>query len=151
MVAGLFEQSRQILRLRIQDVLLHDPKALQKLAKAFELHRIGLVMDPVHAGRGLVFQRFGGRDIGHDHELFDQPMGIQPVRATDVGRSTLLVEDDAELREVEVECASSPPRVEQRIKGAIEGGDDRIHIGGGMLVRQAVLCRLHLFVGQPRR
>ena len=51
--------------------------------------------------RGL--QRFGGGDIGEDHEFLDQPMRLQPLGPAHANEASLVVENELALRQIEVE------------------------------------------------
>ena len=48
-------------------------------------------------------QRLGGRDIGEDHELLDQPVGVEPLRPSHPGEPAVRVEDQLALGQVEIE------------------------------------------------
>ena len=58
----------------------------QHLAQRPHLLERGLVMDAVDQRRACLLQRLGGRDVGEDHELLDQPMRVEPLAAPAPGR-----------------------------------------------------------------
>ena len=43
----------------------------------------GLVVHAVDQRHARPFQRLGRRDVGEDHELLDQPVGVEPLRRDD--------------------------------------------------------------------
>ena len=59
----------------------------QELDEIVELLGARRVVGAIEQRRILRFQRFGGGDIGEDHEFFDQPMRFEPLRPAHVGRA----------------------------------------------------------------
>ena len=60
-------------------------------------------MHPIDQRRPFCLELLGGGDIGRDHELLDQPMGVETGRGDDVADAALLVEQDLPLGQIEVE------------------------------------------------
>jgi hypothetical protein len=124
---------------------------LEKIAQGLELSRVRCVVDAIHAELALFFQRFGGGDVGGDHELFDQLVAVETLAPLDARDIALGIEDDAALRQIEVERAALGAGLAERRKCAVERRHDIIEEGPGRRVRRAVARRLDLLVGQACR
>ena len=118
LVAGeALEQPGEVLGPR-EIAAAREPELAQQLAQRLELDRVGPVVDAVHAGPRGLLQRLRRGDVGGDHELLDQPVGIEPLLPLDRDRPAVLVEADRDLGQVEIERAAPPPGVLQRGVGA---------------------------------
>ena len=60
-----------------------DADAVEEFAQGYELCRIGLVVDAVHAGLFQPLQLLGRGDIGGDHEFFDEPVAVEALARLD--------------------------------------------------------------------
>ena len=88
------------------------------LAQRLELLGVRLLVDAVEQVDALRFQRLGGGDVGEDHEVLDDPVGVEAVAEGDRQDLALVGEDDPALGQVEVErrphrrgpCAPPPRR-----------------------------------------
>ena len=60
-----------------------DVEGTQELPQGDDLLDRRLVVDAVHERRLPGFERLRGGDIGEDHELLDQPVGVEPLRHHD--------------------------------------------------------------------
>ena len=60
-------------------------------------------MDAVDQPLALGLQRFGRRDIGLDHELFDELVRVEPVGNDDAVDRAVRLEQDLALGQVELE------------------------------------------------
>ncbi len=126
-------------------------EALEKLAQRLDLGWVGQIVDAVHAELALFFQRFGGGDVGSDHELFDQLVAVKALASLDPGNAPLAVEDDAALRQVEIEGAALGARLGERRVGAVERRHDGLDEWLRCRIGRTVTRRLKLLVGQPGR
>ena len=99
--------------------------------------------------RGL--QRFGGRDIGEDHEFLDQPMRLQPLGPTHALEASLVVENELALRQIEIERVAPFAFDPDRGMRGPERLEDALEERRRRLVRSAVDRGLSLFVGEPAR
>ena len=61
------------------------------------------LVDPVHDRRLLALQRLGRGDIGGDHIILDQPVGVEPLARRDREDAALFVEHHAAFGQVELE------------------------------------------------
>ena len=95
-----------------------SPIVLRNSASDGELLLRGRVVDAIDQRRPLCFERFGRSDIGGDHELLDQTMGIEPGRADDAAHAALVVEQDLPLGQIEVERRALGARQGQARIGA---------------------------------
>ncbi len=72
-------------------------------------------MHAIDDGRLLLLQRLGGGDVGLDHELFDEPMRLQPLgHVDDAGDVALVVEQHLALGQVEIERLAAVARRGER-------------------------------------
>ena len=74
---------------------------LQEFAQRFLLGQRWRVVDAVDQRLALCLQRFGGRDIGLDHELFDELVRVEPVGNDDAVDRAVRLEQDLALGQVE--------------------------------------------------
>ena len=61
------------------------------------------LVDAIHDRRLLRLQRPGGRDVGGDHEVLDQPVRVEPIARRDRRDAPLLVEHHPALGDVELQ------------------------------------------------
>ena len=87
-------------------------------------------MHAVDDGRALGFQRLGGGDVGLDHELFDQPVRLEPLGRDDALDPAVVVEQDLALGQIEIERLAP-----------VAGGRQR-GIGGPQRLERALQQRL---------
>ena len=78
-------------------------------------------VDAVHDRRLLALQRFGRRDIGGDHKVFDQSVRIEPFARGDRQDAALLVEHHPALGQVEFQRFALVPRGQQRAPTGPQG------------------------------
>ena len=126
-----------------------EPAAAEKFAQRFELRRVGPVVDAVHAGHALGFERAGRGDIRRDHQLLDQAVAVEAAREADVRHRTVVRERDNAFRQVEIERAAALPRYPERAVDAVERGDRSLH---RLLPATGApfYCLLYAVVGEPR-
>ena len=94
------------------------------------------------------FQRLGRRDIGEDHEFFDQPMRVEPLGPAHALQSPLLVENQLALGQIEIERIALAALALQRLVGRPERLQDGLEQRLGRLVGMAVDRALRLLVGE---
>ena len=68
-------------------------------------------MDAVEQAQALRLQRLGGGDVGEDHEVLDQPVGVEALAEGDGKHLAVVGEDDAALGEVEVQRLAQVARL----------------------------------------
>ena len=108
-------------------------------------------MDPIDQRLLLAFQRLGGRYIGLDHELLDQPVGVEAVGNHHAVDRSVRFQQDFSLRQVEFERIARVASaleygiaVPQRLQNAVENRR-------GLLVGLPVDRRLRLRIGELGR
>ncbi len=151
---GLLQQAVEVARshrLPLGEAQADALQPLEKLAQGLELGRVRRIVDAVHAGLVQFFQRLGGGDVGGDHEFFNQLVAVETLAPLDARDMALGIQDDAALREIEVECAALGPRLAERRESAVERRHDVVEERPGRCVRGAIARRLDLLVGQARR
>ena len=122
---------------------------LQELAQRLQLLAARLIVHPVHRRRLAFFQRFGGGDVGGDHEFLDQLVTVQTLTQFDAGDAAVGADQHAPLRHLQLEHAAAGAPARQRLEGAIERRDHRLGQRRRPVVGLAVAGRLHLPVGEP--
>ena len=105
-------------------------------------------MDAVEQAQALRLQRLGGGDVGEDHEVLDQPVGVEALAEGDGKHLAVVGEDDAALGEVEVQRLAQVARRVRRCPCGPERGDDGVEERGGGGVGGAVGGGLGLGVGE---
>ena len=66
----------------------------------------GLVVDAVEQRRARLLERFGGGDVGGDHDLFDEPVASSRSGIRSPVDHAVGVEEDLPLGQVEIERAA---------------------------------------------
>src|SRR5215469_3707859 len=94
----------------------------EKDAQRLDLLRIGRVVDAVHAGLPACLELLGGGDIRQDHELLNEAMAVQSVHALYCGGTSLGIEYNSILTEIELESATRGPRRGKHSVGPVERG-----------------------------
>ena len=105
-------------------------------------------MDAVDQRYLGALQRFGGGDIGEDHELLDQPVGIEPLRRHHAIDRVVRGEHDLAFRDVEIEGRALVSRALERTICGIERLQDGAEQGTGRVVGPAVDRGLRLLIGK---
>ncbi len=77
-------------------------------------------MDAIQRGQLTVRQEIRCRDIGGDHALLDELVGVVALHRHDALDLALLAEHDARLRGVEIDCAAPPARLRKLFIQAIQ-------------------------------
>ena len=96
-------------------------------------------------------ERLGGGDIGENHEFFDQPMRLEPLRPPDARETPVLVEDQLALGQVEIErIAPDALDLDHRV-GGIKRLQNAVEERRRRFVRPALDGGLRLFIGELRR
>ena len=75
----------------------------QEFLKVMNLLQRGFIMHPVDKRQRLLFKHFRRRDIGEDHEFFDQFMRIEPLRHDHAVDRTVELQQDLALGNIEIE------------------------------------------------
>ena len=95
-----------------------DVQRLKKLTQGLELFRRGWRVNTEYERAFSLFQRFGGCDVGLDHEFLDQAVRLKALAYADRLYATVFAKFDATLGKVEIEWASP---VASLAHGAIAG------------------------------
>ena len=74
----------------------------------------------IHHRLVQALQFLGGRDVGEDHELLDQPVAVEARPWRDAAHDALVVQHDTALRQVEIERAARGAGGEQGTKRRIQ-------------------------------
>ena len=128
-----------------------DADGAQELDQVVELLGARGVVGAVKQRGMRGFKQFGGGDIGEDHELFDQPMRLEPLRPAHVLQPSFGVENKLALGQIEIErIALLTLDFDDRMRGVerLEYGLDKRLC---RLVRSTVDRRLGLLVGELGR
>src|SRR6185295_391625 len=94
---GTLEHAVEITGLQRAETRQLEPEALEKLPQRSKLLLRRSVVHPVDNGRAFDLERLGGGDIGLDHELLDQPMGVETRGHDDALDATPRIEQDLAL------------------------------------------------------
>ena len=126
-----------------------------------EFARIGILVNPIDGRNGSVLRLVGDGLIGGEHELFDELMALVVFAALDPDGTTPLIEDDADLSELEVEGSvgktfspqhpAEPPGTLQVLDETTlfllgnrsDPGGVELHPGKGLLVAVAAVTPDH--------
>ena len=123
-------------------------KAVQELAQALQLFQSGGVMHPVHAGLTQPFQFQSRAHIGLNHEIFDQAVAVQLLARADAHHLAVIGQHHFAFGQVQFQRAPFLPGGKQCFPRPVQRSDDRRHQRLQIKVGQAVLGRLHPFIGQ---
>ena len=104
---------------------------LDDLAQGFELFRARFLVDAVEQAQALFLERLGGCDVGEDHELLDDAVGVEALAEGDGQDAALVGEHDPALGEVEVQRLAAVARAAGGAPGGPERGDDGVVAGIG--------------------
>ncbi len=107
-------------------------------------------MHAVHTGCIFLFQRLCRRNVGKDHEFFDQLVGIVPFTVSHAGHVAVFIDDDFAFGKVKVQRAALNACFVQNVIGFIERINHAFHERIGQIGWLTVLRRLHLIVRQTR-
>ena len=88
---------------------------MQELAQRLDLFRRWFVVHAIDKRGVGALERFGRRDIGEDHELFDQAMGDEALGRDHAVDGAVGLEQDLALGKVKIERIA-------RVARAFEGG-----------------------------
>ena len=75
----------------------------EELAQGLDLLEARLVVHPIDQRHVRALERLGRRHVGEDHELLDQPVGIEPRRRDHPIDGAVGPEHDLALGEIEIE------------------------------------------------
>ena len=104
-----------------------DPEGREIILQRDQFLAARRFVDPVHHRRLLRLERLRRRDIGGDHIILDQPVGVEPLARRDRQDAALLVEHHAPFGNIELERLPFVARGEQR-PPAIPQGFQRLSI-----------------------
>ena len=97
-----------------------DAEPVQEVAQRCELLLRRRGVHAIHHRLVQAFQFLGGRDVGEDHELLDQPVAVEARPWRDAAHDALVVQHDTALRQVEIERAARGAGGEQGTKRRIQ-------------------------------
>ena len=153
-IRGCIHMGQQRVELpRPQDLAAGQFRAdrIGKVAQRVHLFRVGLVMNPKDAGATGFCQRLGCRDIGGDHIVLDQPLGLALCALDNRLRHAVLVKKHASFLEVQRQRLARLSGCIQGLPGAEQVGKDGVINVDGGLVMPALMPGLYLIIGQARR
>ena len=107
-------------------------------------------MNSIQEFPARLLQSFGGGDVGGDHELLDQFVGIQALPVGDGFDTAVLGQPDDPFRHLQFEDAARFAILEQCLICPIKRLDHGLQQWLGDLIGMAVLGRLNLLIGQSR-
>ena len=96
-----------------------DADAFEDIAKGFQFFLRRLVVDPVHAGQGRLFQCLGGGDVGGNHEFLDQFVRIEALADSDAVDGAIGRQIDPPLRHFQFQRIPRRSALEQRLISAV--------------------------------
>ncbi len=147
-VAGLFQQLVEALGVRRLALVPGLADGVQEVGQVEDLLLAGRVVDAIDQRRVRLLQRLGGADVGLDHHLFDQAMGLQRLARLDAGDAAVGRHDDAALGAFDGQRAAALAALQHGAVGVPQRIEDGFHDRPGGVVQQAVDGGLRLFVGQ---
>ena len=103
-------------------------------------------MDTVDERALLRLQRFGSRDVGLNHHLFDQAVCFQPLLGDDALDFALVVKDDPSFRQVQVKRATLVARLGKRSVRAPERFEDCLQQLTGFTAGLSINGRLRFLI-----
>ena len=106
-------------------------------------------MDAVDEGALALLERLGCGHIGLDHELFDQPVGLEALAYADRLHAAVFAQFDAAFWKVEIEGAASVACLAHGPVASEQGLQHGVEEGGRLLVRVVVEGVLCFAVSQP--
>src|SRR5207248_8259888 len=86
-----------------------DSEGLQIILERDQLLAAWRLVDPVHHGRLLRFERARRRYVRGDHEILDEAVRIETITRRDRQDAPLLVKHHSPLRQVELERVALLP------------------------------------------
>ena len=98
----------------------------EEFAQTFDLGRVGMLVNPVHAGILAPLQGFRRGHVGGDHAFLDQPVAVVTGHGANRLDRTGVVEDDAQFGQLELQRAARAARLCQRPVDAVERRDDAL-------------------------
>ena len=128
-----------------------DVQRLQEVGQGLHLLGAGRVVDAVDQRRTLLLQRLGGRDVGLDHHLLDQPVRLQRGAFGDRGDLALGADDDAALVALDGQGRAGVAAFQHKPVGGPQRLEHAVDQRAGLVVRRAVDGRLGLFVAELGR
>ena len=125
-----------------------DAERRQEFGEGLDLLFARRVVDAVEQRRFHRLQRFGGGDIGLDHEFFDQPVRVEPFGRDDARHAPEIVEDDLALGQVEFERPAFLARLMQCLISRPKRLEDRLQQRLGLFARTPVDGGLRFRIGE---
>ena len=129
----------------------HHANRLHGLVQGLHFVGVWLFMHAVNEIRLGFFQRFSGADIGHDHKLFHQLMGVKPLAKRHRGHHAFIRQHNLPLGQIKMQRLA----LFARLFGGPVSGPKRLERGfqnwRGDLIGRAINRCLRLVVGKRRR
>ncbi len=97
-----------------------DAKPVQEVAKRCELLVGRWGVHAIHRRLVTALEFLRGGDVGQNHEFLDQPVAVETRPGRHAAHDAVAVEDDAALRQVEVERAARGAGGEQRAECRVQ-------------------------------
>ncbi len=147
-VAGFFQQLVEALGVRRLALVPGLADGVQEVGQVEDLLLAGRVVNAIDQRRVRLLQRLGGADVGLDHHLFDQAVGLQRLARLDAGDAAVGRHDDAALGAFDGQRAAALAALQHGAIGVPQRIEDGLHDRPGGVVQQAVDGGLRLFIGQ---
>ena len=108
-------------------------------------------MHPIDERHGLGLKRLGSGDVGLNHELFDELMGIEALALLHAGHTAVFAEADAVFGGVDFQGLPGGAGETRRTISRPQRLEDGLQQGPGLVVRLAVDGGLRLAVRELGR
>src|SRR5207302_7254217 len=99
--AHALQNAVELPRPHLRTARQRQSKRMQEFAQRFLLGERGRIVDAKNERLLLAFQRLGGRDIGLDHELFDELVGVEALRDDNTVDGAVRLEQYLAFRQLE--------------------------------------------------
>jgi hypothetical protein len=150
-VAGHVEQPVEALGAHGLALGPGDRQGGEEIHQGQQLHVAGRLVHAVDQGRALGLQGFSRADIGLDHHLLDEAVGLQRGARGDRDHLALGVDDDLPFGAFDGQRRAGVAPLLHRRVGGPERREDGVQQRLGRVVRLAVDRGLGLFVGELGR
>ena len=125
-----------------------DADRREKFRKRRDLFARRFVMGAIDQLLAMLLQGFGRRDIGQDHEFFDQPMRFEPRRNDDAVEGAVFLQQDLALGQIEIERRAQIAGVPQRFMRGVKRSQHRVEQRLRRFIRAALDRVLRLRIGE---
>src|SRR5262245_15254779 len=125
-----------------------DVERRKEFTQRLHLFDRRLIVHPVNKRNARTLQRLGRRDVGQNHELFDQPVRFEPLGRYDAVDAAIALEQNLALGQVEVEGLSLGSSARHGFISGIKRFEDRLDQRFRVLIGPPADRGLSLLIGQ---